>query len=71
MNIEPIHTYQLDLKQDFPEDLRLSQAQCQSLENTNKVLTVVLVILGVGLSAAFVYGKMAERKGKQNHIKKA
>jgi hypothetical protein len=65
MNIEPIHGYHLDLKQDFPEDLRLAQEECKSLEHTNMVLTVALVIVGVGLSIAFIHSQISESKAKQ------
>jgi len=60
-----INCYDLDIRQDFPEDLRLAQEESKSLENTNKVLTVALVIVGVGLSIAFIYNQIAESKAKQ------
>jgi|GEM_PF-5940581 len=50
MNSEIIHSYQLDIKQDFPEELKLAEAQCDSLERTNKVFMGTLIVIGIGLS---------------------
>jgi len=65
MEDELINCFDLDIKQNFPEDLRLAQEDCKSLESTNKVLTVALIIVGVGLSVAFIYNQIAENKAKQ------
>ncbi|MCK8479762.1 hypothetical protein [Psychroserpens algicola] len=65
MEDELINCFDLDIKQNFPEDIRLAQEQNKSLENTNKVLTAVLVIIGVGLSIAFIYSQIAKRKTRQ------
>ena len=65
MQIEPIHGYCLDLKQDFPKDLRIAQQECKSLKHTNDVLTAALIIVGIGLSVAYIYGQLAERETRQ------
>ncbi len=61
MQIEPIHGYCLDLKQDFPKDLRIAQQECKSLKRMNDVLTAALIIVGIGLLAVFVFQQTQKR----------
>ena len=44
-----INCYELDLKQDFPEDLRLVKIKCESLKRKNKFLINSTIFIGLGL----------------------
>ncbi|TGV04819.1 hypothetical protein [Flavivirga rizhaonensis] len=65
MKEEIINCYQLDIKQDFPEGLRVAQEECKSLKRTNEVLATALIIVGLGLLVSFVFSQIVQRPVKE------
>jgi len=67
MEHQIINCYELDLKQNFPEDLRLSQIECESLKHKNDILFNMLVGFGAGLLTIFLLKLIiSEKNNKQN-----
>ncbi len=61
-----INCYELDIKQNFPEDLRLSQIECESLKQRNNILFNSLIVLGTGLLAIYIFKILSEKKEDKN-----
>ncbi|MBV7270564.1 hypothetical protein [Winogradskyella luteola] len=69
MEQEIINCYELDIKQNFPEDLRLSRVECESLKQKNNILFNVLVGFGTGLLAVFLLKLITSNKDNKQKQK--
>ncbi len=70
MNEEIINCYQLDIKQDFPEDLRLAQIDSQSLKNKNQILLTILIAFGIGLSSFILLKRIYNKPPNEQNSRK-
>jgi hypothetical protein len=55
MDYEIINCYELDVRQDIPAQMELLKSSNEELNNSNRILTVILLSIGLGVILFAVY----------------
>jgi hypothetical protein len=64
MNNEIINCYDLDIKQDIPEEFRIIKTDNESLIHSNKIFKGIMMGIGIGVCIYLVYNFTIKKKEK-------
>lgn len=61
MNNKIINCYELDIKQDFPEELLIVKADNESLIHSNRIFKGILMGIGIGICIFIIYNSIPKK----------